>query len=158
LNPDSLKANIGNFTPSKFGLQLDWKDIREKGGAPLALFVRFRAVREITRKSDDSTATVFEGQAELDTTQLNDARVTQLEQITGLRRDAPTAVSFFSIGSMFISQLEKNYGVDWSKDCVGRLAHIAYGGKLPNPKKKGTEYHSVFVTDVPETVQTRDIV
>ena len=150
---NSLKTNIGDFKPSNFDhAQINWKQLREQNATPFRFYMRFDLVKEIETKSGD-TATIVEGKAELDTTGLSEERIVELERISGVARDFPVSVSFFPVGSMFISQMKGEYGEEWEKACEGKLAHLAYNGKLDNPKKKGTKFHQIFISDVPEIDQ-----
>jgi hypothetical protein len=150
---NSLKTNIGNFSPSSFDhAQINWKQLREQNAIPFRFYIRFDKVKEIETKSGD-TATIVEGKAELDTAGLSEERITELENISRIARDEPVSVSFFPVGSMFLSQMKRAFGDDWEKACEGKLAHIAYNGKLDNPMKKGTKFHQIFITEVPEVAQ-----
>ena len=149
----SLKQNIGSFKPSSFDhAQIDWKRLREQNAIPFRFFMRFEKVKEIETKSG-KPATIVEGKAELDTAGISAERIAELENISGVAGNFPVSVSFFPVGSMFLSQMKGEYGDDWEKDCEGKLAHLAYNGKLDNPNLKGTQFHQIFITDVPEVAQ-----
>lgn len=150
---NSLKSNIGDFKPSSFDhAQINWKTLREQGAIPFRFYMRFEEVKEIETKTG-KPATIVEGKAELDTTGLSEERIAELENISGVARDFPVSVSFFPVGSMFISQMKGEYGDDWEKGCEGKLAHLAYNGKHDNPNLKGTQFHQIFISDVPEIDQ-----
>lgn len=148
----SLKANIGDFTPNTFGNQIDWKQLREQNAIPFQFFMKISRVKEIETKSGD-TAIIIEGDAELDETGLNTERLSEFERISGLKRDRPTLSTFFPIGTMFVNQMKDKFGEDWRELKEYPLCHIAYNGKLDNPKRKGTEFHQTFITLVPEVEQ-----
>lgn len=150
---NSLKQNIGDFRPSSFDhAQLNWKELREQNAIPFRFFMRFENVKEIETKSGDK-ATIVEGKAELDTAGLSDERILEIENISRIARNEPVSVSFFPVGSMFLSQMKRAFGDDWAEACKGKLAHIAYNGKLDNPMKKGIKFHQIFITEVPEVAQ-----
>lgn len=149
----SLKANIGNFRPSKFErTQLNWKTVLEQNAVPLGFYFRLTGVREITLKTGDLSQ-VIEGEAELDDRAMTDAVLTKLESVTGISRNSPTPISFFSVGSMMLNQFVAAGGENWERDGIGKLFYIKYNGKVNHPTKKGAQFHQVFISEVPETSQ-----
>ena len=144
----SLKDNIGNYTPSNFDrARLDFKVIREQDGVPISIYFELSQCKEITTKAGE-TAIVLEGKAELGIDGLSDARIQELENISQLKRDKPSDVFFYPIGSMFTNQMIAVFGEDWKTTAVDKLMHIQYNGKKDNPKKPGTKFHQVFVDEV----------
>lgn len=146
----SLEDKIGNYKPSNFDrARLDFKVIREQDGVPISIYFELSQCKEITTKAGE-TAIVLEGRAELGTDGLADARIQELENISGLKRmgKGTTDVFFYPIGSMFTNQMIAAFGEDWKAKAEGKLMHIQYNGKKDNPKKPGTKFHQVFVDEV----------
>ena len=150
----SLKDNIEDWTPGNFGSnQINWKKLREQNAIPFRFYMRISQVRTVDTK-EGGTAIIVEGDCELDETHLSSEQLTEYERISGLKRDSPVFSSFFPAGTMFINQLVEAFGKDWKEREHYELCHIAYNGKLDNPKRKGTQFHQTFITIVPEREQS----
>lgn len=150
---NSMKANIGNFKPNTFGSnQINWKELREQGAIPFRFYMLIKNVKEVDTKAGEK-ATIIEGDCELDTTGLSEDRIAELERISGVNRDKPTPSSFYPVGSMHLNQMKEKYGEKWYDLEEFQLCHIAYNGKLDNPKKQGQKFHQIFITLVPDAEQ-----
>lgn len=129
--------------------KLDWKVIREQGAIPVTFLIRFQNV-EIKQAQDDEGEVneyyVFEAEVQLDGLGLNDAKIEELERITGTSHTKAGDRYFFPVGSMFLTQMEKKYGEDWMDACRGQLAEVKYNGKVPNTKKSGQLFHQVWIS------------
>lgn len=162
----SLKDRIGTFQPTSatYG-KVDWKDLRIRKILPFTFYFRFKELKEGINKSGENYE-MLKGVAELDTSNLTEGQILDRVSATDIPTDRPIEVSFFIVGSMMISQIQKslnaglNLGfadddkdglttIDWRKLGIGKLFHIRYMGKVKIPDST-KEFHQIWVSLVPE--------